>query len=144
MPEPSVQITGLRELRRWLKDAAPDLAVELRNDLEGVAESVLVPAIKRGFPTGTQRWDRHKGRAKRSVKATTKGSDVVISEGGASVPYMGWLDFGGTLRPSGRRRNTQVRPRRASGRYLYPAVNGNQERLTKAAEDAVQRIIDKL
>lgn len=62
------------------------------------------------------------GRARGSVKSGVSGNVAYVQGGKKNIPYYGWLDFGGVLKPTGRRRNTQVRPVLRKGRFLYPTI----------------------
>jgi hypothetical protein len=79
------------------------------------------------------------GAAKRSVKPSYSGSYLAIRAGGAKAPYYGWLDFGGTLGPSGGRRNTQHRAVFKKGRYLYPAIARKRHLVEAAAKRAIEQ-----
>jgi hypothetical protein len=48
------------------------------------------------------------------------------------------LDWGGTLKPSGGRHNTQVRPRIKGGRYLYPAIHALRADTEREAREAFE------
>jgi hypothetical protein len=98
--------------------------------MKSVAELVAADARSRVPSRG--------GKAAASIRARSGGNTVYIRAGGARVPYYGWLDFGGTLKPKGRRYNTQVRPRIQGGRFIYPAIEAKQSLLIKKAEEAFE------
>jgi hypothetical protein len=85
------------------------------------------------------------GRALASIRtfATQRGAGV--RGGRSSIPYFGWLDFGGVIRHHGPRHDHTHshlirREFRAGGRYLYPAAD------EKAAVIApkVERLLDRM
>lgn len=127
----AVKVEGLAELRRALKDigGAP-LQKQLRAKFLKVGEVVAEDARRR-VPVKT-------GRARASIKAGVNANRAYVQEGKASVPYMGWLDFGGTLKPVGGRKNTIVRARPKGGRFLYPAINANTDRIVAGAVKAFE------
>lgn len=81
------------------------------------------------------------GAAKRSVKASTSGNWAQVRAGGPKAPYYGWLDFGGTLRPTGGRRNTIRRTVYSDGRYIFPAIQRNRPRIVAASKRALGRAV---
>lgn len=130
---PGVYVTNLREVRAYLRKLHPDLLPVLRNELKTAVTTTVVPSAKSRVPTRS-------GAAAGSIRATSGGNTVYLVAGNAKAPYYGWLDFGGTLRPVGRRRNTQYRPKVTQGRYLYPAIAEASRPLVEAAGRAVDRI----
>lgn len=98
--------------------------------MKGAASSVVVSTRSR-MPAIT-------GDARSSVRVVSRGNSIVVAAGSARAPYYGWLDFGGTLRPTGRRRNTITRPRVKGGRYLFPAIKANESRIVRDAEIAFE------
>lgn len=135
MPRPrqtvGVQIHGLAEVRRGLRLIDPELQKEFRVEMKGVAEIIAADARSR-VPSRS-------GKAAASIRARSGGNTVFIRAGGARVPYYGWLDFGGTLKPTGRRRNTIRRPKVQGGRFIYPAIEAKQTVLIQRAEQAFDK-----
>lgn len=134
-----VYVTGLRELRAAVKRADADLIPEMREQLRSVGQ-VVVSDAKRFIPRGKQPWDRHPGRAQDSVRVTVSGTTVYIVGGKKSVPYYAWLEFGGELKPVGRRRNRQWRPLYPNGRYIRPAVERNESKVVQAVNEAFDNV----
>lgn len=104
-------ITGLRELRRDLISADKRYGPEIRKVLKATAEIVASDA-RADVPVLT-------GKARKSLKAGTSGPNAVIKGGQKTVPYYGWLDFGGTIQPKGVK---ITRDKLKRGRYIYPAI----------------------
>ncbi len=145
-----VNITGLKELRRALNKVDKTIAAELR---EGLKDSVNIISadVRAHIPKNT-------GRAAASVRAVSRGNTIYLVGGKASVPYFGWLDFGGQLpdkRPNTKKAlawsglvNAQgspkgvmssrgaYRPVLKQGRYIYPGVERNMPKVIDAAGDA--------
>lgn len=79
---------------------------------------------------------RKTGKAAGSVKAGVSGNNAYVQTGKKTVPYAAWLDFGGTLKPVGGRKNTIQRPRIQGGRYLYPAIEQMRPQTEREAHEA--------
>lgn len=126
----AVRVEGLAELRRALGGIDKALPKKLAKQLKAVGEKVAANA--RG------RMPSRSGRARGSVKAGTSGNAAHVQGGKKTVPYFGWLDFGGTLKPTGGRRNTQHRPKLSKGRYLYPAIEQMQPEIESGAVEAFE------
>lgn len=126
----AVRVEGLRELRRDLGRVDKVLPKKLRGRLKTIGDKVA--GIVRG------RMPSRSGRARGSVKSGVSGNNAYIQGGRKTVPYFGWLDFGGVLRPTGRRRGTQSRPRLKAGRYIYPAIRQAQPDTQRAAVAAFE------
>jgi hypothetical protein len=111
----AVRVEGLKELRRALGRIDKSLQKSLRGRLKNVGDKVAALARSK-MPSRS-------GKARSSVKAGVSGNNAYVQGGRKSVPYVPWLDYGGTLRPTGRRRGTQHRLVVRKGRYLYPAID---------------------
>jgi hypothetical protein len=105
----AIQVTGLRELVKTLRQISSDMPKAVRLALNQSAELVINRA-RPDIPTRS-------GKAARSIRPQSTRTAVRVSAGGNRAPYYPWLDFGGR---TGRRRAT-VRPFHTDGRYLYPA-----------------------
>ncbi len=150
-------VSGIRELRSALKRLEPELLPELREDLKAAAEVIAVDARRRAPQPGKVTYiSRQRGRTPRtrvrirtgaardSIRVVASGNAVLLAGGYKKTPYYGWLDFGGKLRASGRRRNTQLRPIIRRGRYIYPALDANIQLLADRVGAAVDRTMIKL
>ena len=124
----AVHVEGLAELRKALAYVDKDLPKNLRKKLIPIAQKVAERA-RQGMPVRS-------GRAKASVKGSVSGNNVYVQGGKGTVPYYGWLDFGGRLKPVGDRHNTQMRPVIRGGRYLYPAIDAMRPETEAAAVNA--------
>lgn len=109
MSSVALNVTGLKEFRRSLKQLDGDMPKALRIAMNKAAELVVDEARPR-VPTSS-------GRAANSIRPQSTGTAVRVTAGGPKAPYYPWLDFGGRV---GRRKAT-VRPFSPDGRYLYPA-----------------------
>ena len=143
-----LNVTGLKELRQATRRLDPTLVPILRDELKGVVQSSTLGAVKRNIAADlrapTKKPRRSSGRLLSSVRVTSGGNTLFIVGGKAKVPYYGWRDFGGVLKPAGRRRNTQVRPFLKRGRYIYPAIDETSRQLVDAAGDAFDNAARRL
>lgn len=130
-----VNVDGFRRLSRALKQVDPALQKEMSGELKSLAGRIA-DKVRAKMPSRT-------GRARRSVRAGATMRSAYVQHGNASAPYVGWLDFGGTLHPTGGRRNTITRPVAPSGRYLYPTVAENRADTLREAEKAFDRAARK-
>lgn len=139
-----VNVTGLAELRRALRQVDRTILPELREGLKGAVE-IVAAEVRSTMPKDT-------GRAAASVRAVAGGNTIYLVGGKARVPYFGWLEFGGKL-PDKRPRTKKAlawggadhpsahatgaeRPKVREGRYMYPAVKRNTPQIVEAAGDA--------
>lgn len=132
----AVRVEGLAEFQRGLKRLAPETAKEFRSALLDVGQDIVHEA-QSNVPVKS-------GTALNSIKAGSNAQTVYVQGGKTSVPYYPWLDFGGVLRPTGGRRGTQVRDFRKKGRYLYPAIDKYQKKITAAAVAAFDKSKSKV
>jgi hypothetical protein len=135
MPSPGLYVQNLAEVQAWLRQFEPRLVPALRDELKRAVNTTVKQAVVRRVP-------KRSGTAAASVRGGSGGNTVYIIAGSAKAPYFGWLDFGGYLRPTGRRRNTISRPKVTTGRYLYPGIAESGPVLVEAAGRAVDRIIN--
>lgn len=128
-----VEVSGLKELRKALRDADPALAKELSRRLKTAADMVATDAKGR-VPVQS-------GRARGSIRPSVSGNKAYVVGGKAKVPYYGWLDFGsrrpttGNLRSRGPWAGSGRGPK--EGRFIYPAIRANSRKLRDLVADAV-------
>lgn len=131
MPDAGIEIIGLAEFQKTLKELNPALAKKLEDELTVVAERVAVDARRR-VPSRS-------GRARGSLVAGGAAGPIV-SGGGQRAPYYGWLDFGTRLPRThqSRREGPWVRTGKGpiGGRYIFPAIDENKDEFIKAASEA--------
>lgn len=126
----TVRVDGLKELRRALGRVDPSLQKTLRGRLKTIGDKVAAKT--------RARMPKRSGRAAGSVKSGVSGNNAYVQGGRKTVPYYGWLDWGGTLKPTGGRRGTQHRPRVAKGRYMYPVIDEMRPEITRDAVKAFE------
>jgi hypothetical protein len=137
-----VEVIGLTELQRSLKDIEPALKKEFNKELRKIGNKVAAE-VRAKMPVKT-------GRARASVKSGVRNGMAYVQGGKATVPYYAWLDFGGPTRsrgPNGPWRNGWKPGRREfiqRGRYLYPTVDEMQPEVEKSAVEAFDRTARQL
>lgn len=134
-----IQLEGLAAFRRGLKQIDPQLQKDFRQEILPIARKVADDAASR-VPSKS-------GRARGSIRAGVSGNNAYVQGGKSTVPYYGWLDFGGRTPISGRPRS--VGPWKGSGagpkrgRFIYPAIDDNRGLIEREAAKAIDDIIDK-
>lgn len=132
MTEVRVVVDGLKDLNKALKAADVEAVNAMKSVMKTIADGV-VQDVRSRFPRVT-------GTAANSYKPRGGVKGAGIAFGGPKAAYAPWLDFGGTLKPTGGRRNTITRPVIAGGRYLYPAIEDNMENIAAQVADAIDDI----
>lgn len=113
MARPQIDISGIRDFQRQLKQMDADLPKMLRVVHNGAADLVVARARPK-VPTRT-------GAAAGSLKARSSQREGRVAAGGRRAPYFPWLDFGGRVGPA----DSVERPFLTEGRYVYPTVREN-------------------
>lgn len=124
-----ITVTGLRDFQAALKKMDADLPKQLRIALNESADLVIKYALPR-MPTKT-------GRARSTLKARSSQRVARIAMGGKKAPYVPWLDFGGQGRVKGR---PGPRPFIKAGRYVYPGLESNRDKITAKLQEALTRL----
>lgn len=129
--KPRVEIEGLKDIQKRLRDLDPALAKELKDVNLSVAD--MVADIARA------KVPHDSGDARATVKAKGQQRYAYIRAGGRKAPYYPWLDFGGKV---GRERSV-VRPFLGEGRYIYPTVAQQRDKIVKEYVLMIGQLLDK-
>lgn len=120
----SVDVIGLRDFQKELRNLGPEWPRELRAANKQVAELVAEEARAR-VPVLS-------GRLKKSIKAQAQTRSSYVKAGtNARVPYALPIEFGW---PS---RNIQAQP------FIYPAIAAKSDEVVEAYGDAVDEVADR-
>lgn len=137
MASSSVQVSGLAELRRDLKQLENvDGTRELKNALMDAADMVAVRA--RG------KVPSRSGKAAASIAAFSQANRAGV-KGGGTIPYYGWLDFGtrspvyGNPRSRGPWSGSGKGPDK--GRFIYPTIDEQANRIVEMVSDGLDKVI---
>lgn len=128
---PRVEIEGLKDIQKKLRDLDPMLAKELKDVNLSVADMVADIARAR-VPSVS-------GKARSTVKAKGEQRYAVIRAGGRKAPYYPWLDFGGARGDEQKR----SRPFVQSGRYIYPTVGQQRNKIVREYVTMLGALLDK-
>ena len=115
-----VKVSGYRELAAGAGRLADRIGEEAPKRFETVAEAAAGAA--------RARVPRRSGALAASVDASRDDEAALLGMGGSSVPYAGWIEFGGT----------RGRPYIGAGRYLYPTALDAEPALIIAAGDVAR------
>lgn len=129
--KPSVEIEGLKDIQKKLRDLDPALAKELKDVNLSVADMVADIARAK-VPSDS-------GTARSTVKAKAQQRYAYIRAGGRKAPYYPWLDFGGKV---GRERTTE-RDFIKQGRYIYPTVGQYHQKIVREYVLMLGQLLDK-
>ena len=135
-----VEVRGIREFGRALKQVDAGLPKALQAHMLGIAENVAGKA--------RARMPHISGRAAGSVKARGRSSGASIAFGGTAAPYMPWLDFGGSVgkgHQTGRAWSGSVKREwlgnpSGSGRYIYPSISDARPETEAAMDAAIKEV----
>lgn len=112
---PRIEITGIREFQKSLRQMDAELAKGLRVVFNRSAQLIIDNAQRR-IP-------RKSGRAATSLKLRSSQREARIAAGGKQAPYYPWLDFGGRVGPA----DSVVRRFITEGRYIYPQLREHHD-----------------
>jgi hypothetical protein len=134
---PHVEIEGLKDIQKKLRDLDPALAKELKTVNLTVADMVADIARAK-VPTRS-------GKARSTVKAKGEQRFAVIKAGGRKAPYYPWLDFGGQ---AGHKSGNAIgdrgkRPFIREGRYIYSTVGTYHSKIVHEYVVMLGALLDK-
>jgi phage gpG-like protein len=138
------QVVGLKALmkdvNRLTKDERGPLFAAMKEAGYNAVKPV-VPAARGALPVS----DRKAGSSHRpgalagSLRASAYRSGAAVRMGSKSVPYAGWVEFGGTRK----RPHASSRPFLRNGRYLFPAAEANAPRAVREYTSSINRLFGK-
>ena len=134
-----IEVPGLKDLQRDLKELPKDTQKAFVQEMNAVA-NIVVAAARNRVPSIT-------GNAAAGIQAAgTVARGAAVKES-RSPAYLRWLDFGsrdprsGNSRAEGPWRGSGVGP--TGGRFLYPAIEDKWNEVQEAADQAVKRAAEK-
>lgn len=94
-------------------------------------------AAKHVVSRAASRVPRRSGDLARSIKPA---STQRVGRVAATVPYAGWIEFGGKIEgPKG----VRIRPFEPKGRYLFPAAEEEREPIMRTLENELGNLIKR-
>ena len=128
--EYGVTVEGLDELRRGLRTAGDKATGTALGQAGKAAADSVAQAARPKVPVRT-------GRARASLRAVVASGGGAVAFGGAKAPYAPWLEFGGRVG----RNNSVVRPFKREGRYLYPTLAEEKDRVVRTYAELVDNVL---
>lgn len=126
MAQGAVEVEGLREFRRAVKQVSSDLEKDLKRAMKADVAQPLAEKVKSEVPTRSGRW-------RGVIRGGATAKNAYIQWGKAKVPYAAWREFGGKL-PQGPKL-----PFRKGGRFVHPTVESNREQAGEAAATVLEQ-----
>ncbi|MDQ3107509.1 MAG: hypothetical protein M3Q68_06845 [Actinomycetota bacterium] len=121
----------MKEVQRELRALDSALAKELKDVNLAVAD--MVADIARAKVPSTS------GKARSTYKAKGEQRYAVIKAGGKKAEYVPWLEFGGTRGDE----KKQSRPFVSAGRYIWPVVGMQRNKIKSEYAIALGQLLDK-
>lgn len=126
----SVTVTGLRELRRGLKEAEATAPKKLQQTNKAFAAE-LVPEARSRLASHTPRAG---SRAAGTIRALASATRAQLAGGTAAVPWYMGHEWGSS-------RFRQFPGKNSGGYALYPTVEANRERLVERYTKALDELL---
>jgi hypothetical protein len=137
---PTVDVVGLKALMRDLAKASDDRAGVVANYMKDAGRRVANPVAN--VARTAMQIDTTEGRrgphltGNIRVSATRTGASIRM--GSKSVPWAGWVEFGGKRQ----RPHFSERPYLKDGRYLFPAARSMAQSSAQLYSDAIAKAFD--
>lgn len=135
MPAQKVEVYGLRELRRELKQAEGRSPHELQQANKQAAEIVAREARRRA-PKGPHQGGGNVQPISASIRAQATSGRGLVAFGGVRSPHAPPAEFGGTLK----RHASAARTRVTKRPYIYPAIKAERHEVLRVYDQALDRI----
>lgn len=129
---PLVAVVGLAALRRDLNRMGTDLNSPLYAVLKAGAQAAADPIASRARSS----LPHLSGRLAGDVRVSTTKTGATIRMGRRSIPYAGWIEFGGS-RPDG-----SERPYLPNGRYLFPSAQSLATQAAATYTVALEKVLN--
>lgn len=131
----TIRVTGLRELRRALKDAADRSPKEIQQANKQAAE-VVARAGQAHAVRGPHQGGGTVVPFADSIKAQATAGKGIVAFGGTRSPHGPPIEFGGTLRRHASEKRTRVQSQPA----VFPAIRSERDRVMEQYEQALVRM----
>ena len=135
MAAKAIEVHGLREFRRALREAGQQFPKELRQANKEAAE-LVAPEVRRRAPKGPHEGGGRVQPIVASVRAGGTQRAGYVAVGGARSPHAPVYEFGGTLRRHASTVRTQVMARP----YVYPSVEAKADEVVDFYGEALDRV----
>jgi len=135
MSQPAISVEGLKEVIRDFKRVGD---VELPKELKALHKDLSSKVASRASANAPVKT----GKLKATIRGLGSQRYGVVKEGKASIPYAGWVDFGGNKR--GRGGGIQSRPYLSNGRIIYPALDELKPTIEREYNNALEKVLRRL
>ena len=136
MPERAIEVHGLREFRRELRQAGQQFPRELRQANRDAAE-VVVPEVRRRAPKGPHQGGGNVQPIAASVRAGGTQRAGYVAVGGARSPHAPVYEFKGATLP---RHASEARTQVTAQPYIYPAIEAKADEVVEVYGQALDRL----
>lgn len=126
-----IQVVGLRQLSRGLRQLDAEFPKQLRLALNEAADIVVAEA-RSTVP-------RRTGALANSIRSASTRTAAGVKGGSKKVPYFGFIEFGGKVG----RRDSVKRPFVREGRYLWPAIIDRREELADRIRRGIIQVAEQ-
>jgi len=133
-PAPTVAVIGMAAIRRDLNKMADDVSSPVYAAIKGAGKQAAEPVAARARGAVPHVSDTLSG----DIRVSGTKTGAAIRMGRVSVPYAGWIEFGGTRKEP----HPSSRQYIASGRYLFPAAAGLASQSAELYSSALERILN--
>jgi len=136
----AIEVDGLAQLNRALKQLGDDAPKQLREANKEVADEVADEAKGAAFALGGVA-----AKVAPTIKASAGTTSAGVGFGGSAVPYAAGAEFGGHRRST----TQQFKPWRGSGShtagyFVYPTIRRNAERIEETYVDKIDQLTRRL
>ena len=125
-----IRVTGLKELRKGLKEADATFPKQLQKANKRIAEE-LVPEARSRMAGHSPRAG---SRAIGTIRALASGTRAQLAGGTAAVPWYGGHEWGSI-------RYRQFPAKNSDGYALYPAITANRERMVERYGEMLDELL---
>lgn len=135
----TVNVEGLRELSKALKEMGPEFSREMRLANKEVASDVADKARGAALTLGGVA-----AKTAPTLKASAGATSAGVAVGGGNAPWGAGAEFGGGRRPT----TKQFKPWRGNGPdagyFLYPTIRENAEEIEAQYREALDDLVARV
>lgn len=134
-----VDVEGLRELNRALKELGPQFPKEMRAVNKKAAEEVSGEARAAALAQGGVA-----AKSASSIKVSAGAMSAGLAVGGSTAPWAVGAEFGGGGRPT----TQQFKPWRGNGSnagyFVYPTIRENADEIESTYREGLDELLERV